>query len=63
MWKRPKRKDGIPLRVVGDAQTKSQVLQEFQNTFGQGTEGFGPPIIRLRSAIGGKVCIKMQRVL
>jgi hypothetical protein len=33
LWKRPKRKDGVPLRVIGDTKTKNQILKEFHNTF------------------------------
>lgn len=39
LWKRPKRKDGIPLRVVGDSKTKNQVLKEFHDTLWAGHRG------------------------
>jgi hypothetical protein len=32
LWKRPKRKDGVPLRVIGDTETKNQILKEFHDT-------------------------------
>lgn len=32
LWKRPKRKDGISLRVVDDAKTKNEVLEEFHDS-------------------------------
>lgn len=39
LWKRPKRNDGMPLRVVGDTETKSQVLKEFHDTLWAGHRG------------------------
>ena len=27
LWKRPKRKNGVPLRVIDDAETKNQILK------------------------------------
>ena len=39
LWKRPKRKDGVPLRVIGDMETKNQILKEFHDTFWAGHRG------------------------
>ena len=39
LWKRPKRNDGMPLRVVGDVATKNQVLKEFHDTLWAGHRG------------------------
>ena len=39
LWKRPKRQDGMPLRVIGDAETKSQLLKEFHDTLWAGHRG------------------------
>ena len=39
LWKRPKRKDGVPLRVVDDTETKNQVLKEFHDTLWAGHRG------------------------
>ena len=39
LWKRPKRKDGVPLRVVDDIETKNQVLKEFHDTLWAGHRG------------------------
>ena len=39
LWKRPKRKDGVLLRVVGDIGTKTQILKEFHDTFWAGHRG------------------------
>ena len=33
LWKRPKRKDGVPLRVIGNIGTKNQILKKFHDTF------------------------------
>lgn len=32
MWNRPKKKDGVSLKVADDAKTKHQVLKEFYDT-------------------------------
>ena len=39
LWKRPKRKDGVPLRVVDDSETKNQILKEFHDTLWAGHRG------------------------
>lgn len=39
LWKKPKRKDGIPLRVVEDLSTKIQVLKEFHDSNWTGHQG------------------------
>jgi hypothetical protein len=39
LWKRPKKKDGVPLRVVDDVETKNQVLKEFHDTLWAGHIG------------------------
>jgi Integrase zinc binding domain/RNase H-like domain found in reverse transcriptase/Reverse transcriptase (RNA-dependent DNA polymerase) len=39
LWKRPKRKDGVPLRVVGDLESKNQILKEFHDTLWAGHRG------------------------
>jgi hypothetical protein len=39
LWKRPKRKDGVPLKVVDDEETKSQILKEFHDTLWAGHRG------------------------
>ena len=39
LWKRAKRADEMPLRVVGDSVTKSQVLKEFHDTHWAGHRG------------------------
>lgn len=39
LWKRPKRKDGVPLRVVGDLETKNLLLKEFHDTLWAGHRG------------------------
>jgi hypothetical protein len=39
LWKRPKRSDGVPLRVVGDGETKGQILKEFHDTLWAGHRG------------------------
>jgi hypothetical protein len=39
LWKRPKRKDGVPLRVIGDTETKNQILKEFHDTLWAGHRG------------------------
>jgi hypothetical protein len=39
LWKRPKRNDGMPLRVVGNTETKYQVLKEFHDTLWAGHRG------------------------
>ena len=39
LWKRPKRKDGVLLRVVDDVETKNQVLKEFHDTLWAGHRG------------------------
>jgi hypothetical protein len=39
LWKRPKRKDGVPLRVIGDTETENQILKEFHNTSWAGHRG------------------------
>lgn len=39
LWKRPKRKDGVPLRVIDDAETKNQILKEFHDTSWAGHRG------------------------
>lgn len=31
LWKRPKKKDGVPLRVIDDIETKNQILKEFHD--------------------------------
>lgn len=33
LWKLPKRKDGVLLKVIGDGDSKTQILGEFHNTF------------------------------
>ena len=39
LWKRAKRLDEVPLRVVGDSETKTQVLKEFHDTLWVGHRG------------------------
>jgi hypothetical protein len=39
LWKRAKRGDGMPLRVVDDSETKTQVLKEFHDTLWAGHRG------------------------
>lgn len=39
LWKRAKRTDGMPLRVVDDSETKIQVLKEFHDTLWAGHRG------------------------
>jgi len=39
LWKRPKKKDGVPLRVVDDTKTKSQVLKKFHDSLWGGHKG------------------------
>ena len=39
LWKRPKRNDGVPLRVIGDMETKNQILKKFHDTFWAGHRG------------------------
>jgi hypothetical protein len=39
LWKRPKRNDGVPLRVIGDTETKNQILKEFHDTSWAGHRG------------------------
>ena len=39
LWKRPKRKDGVPLRVVDDEETKNRILKEFHDTLWAGHRG------------------------
>ena len=39
LWKRPKRKDGVPLRVIDDTETKNQILKEFHDTSWAGHRG------------------------
>ncbi len=39
LWKRAKRADESPLRVVGDAETKTKILKEFHDTLWAGHRG------------------------
>jgi len=39
LWKRPNRGDKVPLRVVGDLDTKTKVLKEFHDTLWAGHRG------------------------
>ena len=39
LWKRAKRTDQMPLRVVGDSETKTQVLKEFHDSLWAGHRG------------------------
>jgi hypothetical protein len=48
LWKRPKRKDGVPLRVIGDTETKNQILKEFHNTSWAGHRGIWATYNRIK---------------
>ena len=59
LWKRPKKKDGLPLRVINDMETKNQILKSFMIHFEHDIEEFGPPTTKSKNDIGGRVFTKM----
>jgi hypothetical protein len=48
LWKRPKRKDGVPLRVVGDSTTKATILKEYHDTMWAGHRGIWATFTKLK---------------
>lgn len=55
LWKRPKKRDGMPLKVVDDLRTKHNVLGEFMIHYGLGIEEFRLPTRRSWSTIGRRI--------
>ena len=54
LWKRPKRSDMDPLRVVGDLDTKSKVLKEFHDTLWAGHRGIWATYTKIKERYWGK---------
>ncbi|KAL3685370.1 hypothetical protein R1sor_003392 [Riccia sorocarpa] len=48
LWKRPKRSDGDPLRVVDDSDTKQELLKEFHESLWAGHRGVWATYMKLK---------------
>ncbi|KAL3679385.1 hypothetical protein R1sor_022341 [Riccia sorocarpa] len=48
LWKRPKRSDEVPLRVVDDQGTKEKVLKEFHDTLWAGHRGIWATYMKIK---------------
>ncbi|KAL3687990.1 hypothetical protein R1sor_014299 [Riccia sorocarpa] len=48
IWKRPKRSDEVPLRVVDDQETKEKVLKEFHDTLWAGHRGIWATYMKIK---------------
>jgi len=48
LWKRPKRKDGVPLRVVDDQPTKRRIMEEFHDTLWAGHRGVWATYMKIK---------------
>ncbi|KAL3689190.1 hypothetical protein R1sor_015499 [Riccia sorocarpa] len=48
LWKRPKRRDGEPLRVVDDERTKEELLKEFHESLWAGHRGIWATYMKLK---------------
>jgi hypothetical protein len=48
LWKRPKRKDGIPVRVIDDEESKKKVMKEFHDTLWAGHRGIWATYMKIK---------------
>ncbi|KAL3695983.1 hypothetical protein R1sor_010059 [Riccia sorocarpa] len=48
LWKRPKRSDGIPLRVIDNLETRQQVISEFHDTLWAGHRGVWATYMKIK---------------